>query len=47
MNNKCDLIVGTDSVPIKLGQDDATKTLAELKVVNGDHLVVEDTSNSK
>ena len=34
-------------MPIKLGKEDATKTLAELKIVNGDHIVVEDLSNSK
>ena len=34
-------------MPIRLGKDDATKTLAELKIVNGDHIVVEDTRNSK
>ena len=34
-------------MPIKLEKDDATKTLAELKIVNGDHFVVEDASNSK
>ena len=34
-------------MPVKLGKDDATKTLAELKIVNGNHFVVEDTNNSK
>ena len=41
------LFLGTDSVPVKFDSEDIAKTLAELKVSNGDHFIVEDTNNSK